>query len=171
MNKIKWKLLTNMRINITNGCWEWQKGKDRDGYGQINYKQKTHRAHRVSAMIFLDFDLDSKLLVCHNCDNSSCVNFQHLFIGTHQDNMNDRNSKGRQMHGERHYMYGKKHSAETKLKISQNHADVSGAMNPAYRKPGTRLGVKLSEETKRRMSIAAVQRETRKRKTKQYTIL
>jgi hypothetical protein len=43
------------------------------------------------------------MLVCHTCDNPSCVNPEHLFIGTNDDNMKDRDKKNRVAHGDAHY--------------------------------------------------------------------
>jgi hypothetical protein len=51
--------------------------------------------HRLAAFIWLEFDLASDLMVLHRCDNRRCFNPEHLFTGTHQDNMDDMWSKGR----------------------------------------------------------------------------
>lgn len=89
-----------------NGCWNWNGVKDEDGYGRIyqslNGKHIYHMAHRAS--YFIHFGIpESGILICHRCDNPSCVNPEHLFCGTPMDNMNDRDSKGRQMKGVRHW--------------------------------------------------------------------
>jgi hypothetical protein len=76
-------------------CWPWTAGKDRDGYGQIaGPDNKQLKAHRLSyAMHAGQFPTD--LNVLHRCDNPSCVNPGHLFLGTAKDNVADRMAKGR----------------------------------------------------------------------------
>lgn len=75
-------------------CWEWTAGKDQQGYGMFYANHKTYKAHRVSYFLhYGEFDLS--LCVCHKCDNPSCVNPSHLFLGTVTDNNSDRHNKGR----------------------------------------------------------------------------
>lgn len=99
--KILNKIIDYYSINESNGCWEWKKAIANTGYGIINLgprftgKDKYISSHRLSAWIFLDFDLNSDLLICHKCDNRKCINPDHLFIGTHKDNMQDAKTKGR----------------------------------------------------------------------------
>jgi hypothetical protein len=76
------------------GCWLWTGLKDRDGYGLINSKNKNIRAHRWAAKYLKGLDIDD-LCVCHSCDTPSCVNPEHLWIGTNADNNADRVAKGR----------------------------------------------------------------------------
>lgn len=81
-------------------CWYWtgyasKKFKYGILYFSTNGIGLQIRIHRLSAYLWSGFDLSSKLSVCHKCDNRICFNFDHLFVGTHTDNMRDMISKGR----------------------------------------------------------------------------
>lgn len=74
-------------------CWEWQASKDKLGYGWFRLKERPILAHRF-ALLGYDALLPKNLFfngscVCHHCDNPSCCNPKHLYLGTHQDNMQD----------------------------------------------------------------------------------
>jgi len=76
------------------GCWEWAKKKFKNGYGCFGYQGRYLLAHRVSYEEYYGEEpLD--MLVMHSCDNPSCVNPQHLSLGTHSDNAKDMINKGR----------------------------------------------------------------------------
>lgn len=85
-------------------CWEWTAAKLPTGYGLIGVDRhgRLGYAHRVSYQMAYGGAIPEGLYVCHRCDNPSCVNPAHLFPGTHQDNMDDRTSNGRQPRGEDH---------------------------------------------------------------------
>jgi hypothetical protein len=85
-------------INKLGDCWLWTKAKDKDGYGFFKVNRKMIKAHRYMWQL-LHGPITSDVLVCHTCDNPTCVKPEHLFIGTHQDNVNDQKSKGRTLPG------------------------------------------------------------------------
>ena len=81
-------------VTRTATCWIWTGARDRDGYGCYDLEGHHTRAHRVSWRIYHG-EIPSGLWVLHHCDNPCCVNPEHLFLGTHLDNMRDMVSKGR----------------------------------------------------------------------------
>lgn len=84
-------------------CWEWQRGKTKAGYGQIQCRsisQAPMLAHRVSWEL-KNGPIPDGLHVLHECDNPACVRPKHLFLGTQIDNNNDRDRKGRVASGNR----------------------------------------------------------------------
>ena len=83
------------------GCHLWMAGCDMDGYGRFYYEGEDWKAHRFSW--FLEHGpIPDGMQVLHICDVRSCVNDEHLFLGTHDDNMIDKVSKDRQARGELH---------------------------------------------------------------------
>lgn len=86
------------KVNKRNSddCWDWTASKFRQGYGKFTEtgKSQPSKAHRVSWEI-KHGPLPKGLLICHKCDNPSCVNPEHLFLGTYQDNNRDCADKGR----------------------------------------------------------------------------
>lgn len=77
-----------------NDCWNWKASKYLAGYGAFYVNRMKCLAHRFSYELHFG-EIPKDLMVLHKCDNPSCVNPNHLFIGTHQDNMNDMVSKNR----------------------------------------------------------------------------
>ena len=78
------------------GCWEWKAAKSPKGYGLIRRSgvRALVQSHRLSWMLF-NGRIPDGLCVLHKCDNTSCVNPDHLFLGTHRDNAIDKSIKGR----------------------------------------------------------------------------
>lgn len=87
-------------IDPQTGCWEWQGAKNIRGYGRLvvgsrtDKTRRTTTAHRYSYKTFVG-DIPYGLWVLHKCDNPSCVNPEHLFLGDRQANVNDRERKKR----------------------------------------------------------------------------
>jgi len=82
------------KIRKTETCWIWTGCKNNKGYGQFSISSGRIGAHRFSWKIHNTLSYDG-LFVCHKCDNPSCVNPDHLFLGTALDNNRDRIIKGR----------------------------------------------------------------------------
>lgn len=86
--------LFNEKIIKTDYCWLWIGLKIKKGYGLFGINRKNVLAHRISWVI-ANGEIPDELNVLHKCDNPSCVNPDHLFLGTLKDNMQDCARKGR----------------------------------------------------------------------------
>lgn len=97
MKPLKEKQITRFWSKVEqpkDGCWTWRGCKSSQGYGYVRINGKTNKAHRIAYEIAYGRPPDN-LLVCHHCDNPSCVRPDHLWLGTNKDNTLDRHNKGR----------------------------------------------------------------------------
>jgi len=90
------RLLSGL-VRMPNGCLEWT-GCTSHGYGLIGVNGNQVQAHRV-AWELANGPIPAGMEVCHKCDRPPCCDPEHLFIGTHTDNMADMAAKGRAHNG------------------------------------------------------------------------
>lgn len=90
---VKARFKDKIQIDNDLGCWIWI-GAKLSNYGGFSYNGKLSLAHRVSYELFIG-EIEKDLCVCHKCDNSLCVNPNHLFLGTRYDNAEDKRKKNR----------------------------------------------------------------------------
>src|SRR4051794_36716109 len=69
------------------GCLLWLGAKTKDGYAVARYNKEPEYLHRLIVKLLLECEIEPGQCVMHSCDCRSCVNLQHLSIGTHQQNM------------------------------------------------------------------------------------
>lgn len=92
---IKARFMEKIKVDEQSQCWNWIGAKGGNGkYGMFSYMGKFHLAHRVSWMLFKG-KIQEGLYICHICDNSLCVNPDHIYVGTAKDNGEDRANRGR----------------------------------------------------------------------------
>lgn len=100
------KILFNKKVIIKDGCWDWKGNFAKNGYAILhvyhNGKICTKSAHRVSFEIHKG-SIPNGMNICHRCDNKRCTNPDHLWLGTTQNNIDDKVRKGRQNVGENRY--------------------------------------------------------------------
>ena len=92
-------------------CWIWQGGTNTDGYGDFYTNNKHIFSHRFSWESTFGIIKEKDLRVLHKCDNPPCVNPDHLFLGTQQENIKDMISKGR--------MYDRSGTRNPKAKLNE----------------------------------------------------
>ena len=72
-----------------NGCLEWTGSTNTSGYGHMFYKGTTVRIHRFLYIITYDLKIDERDFILHKCHNKLCCNIDHLYLGNHEENMQD----------------------------------------------------------------------------------
>lgn len=81
-------------VDKSGDCWLWTGSRMGEWHGQFRFRGRAFLAHRAAWTLYVG-EIPEGLLVCHKCDVPNCVNPDHLFIGTHKDNMQDMIRKGR----------------------------------------------------------------------------
>lgn len=112
-------------LKLESGCWQWQAGKQRSGHGFF-FPDKGHivRAHRYAWELTYGKIPDDRC-VLHRCDNPSCVNPAHLFLGTQADNIHDMDLKGRRAkHNPADQRGAKNHQAKLTDEVVQRIKDL-----------------------------------------------
>jgi predicted Zn-ribbon and HTH transcriptional regulator len=102
--QVKGNPLEVLRLNTqrsNHGCLEFSGCRNDEGYGIIGVKGKMKMAHRF-VWELAHGEIPTGMRILHKCDNPSCVDLSHLFIGTDGDNVTDKTFKGRQAKGETH---------------------------------------------------------------------
>jgi hypothetical protein len=112
------------------GCWIWMKSVGGPmGYGMAG---RHGRAHRLSWIVHRG-PIPEGLNVLHKCDTPSCVNPEHLFLGTHADNMRDSSEKGRQ--------YDRRGEKNPKARITPDQVRMIRECPLSLRKTAAKLGI------------------------------
>lgn len=116
------RLERQTQIDNQTGCIIYIGPKDKCGYGKFNHTV----AHRA-AWELANGPIPKGMYVCHRCDNPPCVNTDHLFLGTQQDNMSDMVSKGRT--GITRHGRGGKHKFDMEQIVRIQSAYATGKVN------------------------------------------
>lgn len=123
------------------GCWLWTACGTTDGYGQIKVGKDMVRAHRVAWTLYRGAIPDG-MHILHRCDTPPCVNPDHLYLGTHQQNMKDRSSRGRHWCLKKtHCLRGHRFSKENtyRAKNGSRHCRICIRFNAARRRQQKRI--------------------------------
>ncbi len=141
MNRNRQRFLEKCFPEPNSGCWIWTGALDVNGYARFSMYGRNWKASRA-AYVLLKIDDPKDLFVLHRCDNATCVNPDHLFLGTQKENMDDRDRKGRQADksGKKNGCYGER-NPQGKLDREQVLQIRSCDGKLSYREIGARFGI------------------------------
>ena len=118
------KFFSKTKLNPSTNCIEWQNAKDKFGYGKIKYADGVRSTHRIAFELKYG-PIPEDLCVLHKCDNPSCINVDHLFLGTRAENMADKVAKGRQSKGPEQHRNRKPNTGENNGRAKLSLQDVT----------------------------------------------
>ena len=140
------RIKAKSNICMKTECWLWNRYKNKEGRGYCHYKSTTIPASRVSYIAFKGYIYEN-LDVCHTCDNPSCVNPEHLFLGTDQDNANDRENKERGAKGEKIKLSKLKNEMISEIRNSRRDGMSQQKIADKYNVSQTAISRVLSKKT------------------------
>lgn len=144
------RIMEKVDCQNSSGCWIWTGGLKTGGYGEMWIGSRLDESRRKIAVHRATFELfkgeiPNGYLVCHSCDNPSCVNPDHLFVGTQLDNMLDCKSKGRTKkatatHCGKGHPYNKENTIHTKIGRACRACHRASSLRQYYKTKETFLG-------------------------------
>jgi hypothetical protein len=146
------KFWNKVNKDCDGGCWEWCGGISGSGYGHFSWQGKDIYAHRCSYQLHHPTTIDlfgggdaSKLHVCHTCDNTKCVNPAHLFLGSPNDNIQDKCAKGR-ARGGRPAKLTDKEVLEIRAKYDKKSGNTYKALSDEYGVSSTEIAAIITRK-------------------------
>lgn len=121
-----------MKSDSITGCWNWTGSKKQNGYGKIRKMYRQFMVHRLAWELW-NGPIPQKMCICHKCDNRSCFNPKHLFVGTLEENNHDMYKKGRYV-----WVYGEMNGQH---KLTNEQVRYIKKSNFGMRKLGRIMGV------------------------------
>jgi hypothetical protein len=129
------------KVSQTDGCWNWTGAKDGAGYGMLSLFGRGRapaKSHRIS-WVMSHGEIPIGMEVCHKCDNPACVRPDHLFLGSHAQNMTDAKLKGRMSVKSKGKPYENNNSAKLNAAQVEEIRGLNGGITQAA--IGARYGV------------------------------
>lgn len=93
IERVRERIMNRVVMVTESGCWIWT-SQQKGAYGVVKIDRRVRKVHRMSWEVHYG-PIPDGVFVCHHCDVPLCVRPDHLFLGTHSDNMKDCAKKGR----------------------------------------------------------------------------